>query len=139
MAYDNDTLNRIYDRTDGYCHLCCKKLSFINYAHHGAKGAWEVEHSRPRSRGGTDHLNNLFAACISCNRYKAAQSSRSVRHSYGRRRAPFSKKRKEEVRNSNTAAGGFIGGLIGAIAGPWGAAFGATVGARLGRSINPND
>src|SRR2546423_8127834 len=94
VAYDYETRRRIYDRTDGYCHLCCKKLSFINYACYGARGAWEVEHSIPRSRGGTDHLNNLYPACISCNRYKAAQSSRSARSLNGRKRAPFSRERK---------------------------------------------
>lgn len=139
MAYDNDKLNRIYDRTDGYCHLCCKKLCFINYASYGAKGAWEVEHSIPRALGGTDHLNNLFPACISCNRYKAAQSSRSARSLHGRKRAPFSRKRKDEIRSSNAATGGVIGGLIGSIAGPWGTAVGATIGTQIGRSINPND
>lgn len=139
MAYDNDTLNRIYDRTDGYCHLCCKKLSFINYARYGSRGAWEVEHSLPKSRGGTDHLNNLYPACISCNRYKAGQSSRFARHSNGRRRAPFSKRRKEEIRRSNATTGGVIGALLGSIAGPWGTAVGTTIGVKLGRIINPND
>jgi hypothetical protein len=37
VAYDYDTLRRIYDRTDGDCHLCCGRLSFSNYANHGSK------------------------------------------------------------------------------------------------------
>ncbi len=138
MAYSDDVLNRIYDRTDGYCHLCCKKLSFSNYARYGSRGAWEVEHSVPLSKGGTNHLNNLYPACISCNRYKAAQSSRSVRSSHGRKRVPFSRSRKEQIRNSNAAACGAFGGLLGSVAGPWGTAVGATLGAKFGRGINPN-
>lgn len=139
MAYDDDTLNWIYDRTDGYCHLCCKKLSFINYSRYGAKGAWEVEHSIPLSQGGTDHLNNLYPACISCNRSKAVQSSRTARSQYGRKRAPYCREKKEQIRTSNTVIGGVIGGLIGSVASPLGSAVGAAIGAKIGRSINPND
>lgn len=139
MAYSDDVLNRIYDRTDGYCHLCCKKLSFINYARQGFRGAWEVEHSVPLSRGGTNHLNNLYPACISCNRFKAAQSSRAVRSSYGRRRAPFSRIRKEQIRKSNASTCGVVCGLLGSLVGPWGTAIGAAVGVEIGRNINPND
>lgn len=135
MAYDVDTLNRIYDRTDGYCHLCCKKLSFINYANYGAKGAWEVEHSIPLSQGGTNHLNNLYAACISCNRSKAVQSSRKARSQYGRKRAPYCREKKAKIRRSNSITGGVIGGLIGSIGDPAGSA----IGAKIGRDIDPND
>jgi len=33
----------------------------------GEKGAWEVDHSKPLSRGGTDYLRNLVPSCIECN------------------------------------------------------------------------
>lgn len=139
MAYDNDTLNWIYDRTDGYCHLCCKKLSFINYARYGNKGAWEVEHSIPRSQGGTDHLNNLYAACIRCNRNKSIQSSRKVRSQYGRKRAPYGKDKKAQIRRSNATRGAVLGSLLGSIGGGWGSAIGAAIGSEIGRSIDPNE
>jgi 5-methylcytosine-specific restriction endonuclease McrA len=139
VAYDYETLQRIYDRTDGDCHLCCTKLSFSNYANHGSRGAWEVEHSRPIKDGGTNHLNNLYAAHISCNRSKAAQSSRKARAQYGRKRAPYCREKKANIRKSNTITGGIIGGVIGSIAGPVGTAIGAAIGAKLGRDINPND
>ena len=32
--------------------------------------AWEVDHSKPKSKGGTDHLNNLQAMNPSANRSK---------------------------------------------------------------------
>src|ERR1700755_2796787 len=102
MAYDYETLRRIFDRTDGDCHLCCRRLSFSNYADHGSRGAWEVEHSVPVSQGGTDHLNNLYAAHISCNRSKAAQSSRKARSQYGRKRAPYCREKKANIKKSNT-------------------------------------
>src|SRR5439155_18112959 len=66
MSFSDETRSRIYDRTGGNCHLCGKKLSFQHYGIVGARGAWEVEHSIPQSLGGTDHLNNLYAACIAC-------------------------------------------------------------------------
>lgn len=68
MAYSEDRLNDIFDKTDGYCHCCEKKLAWGNYGVFGAKGAWEVGHGVARSRGGTDHLNNLHPLCIPCNR-----------------------------------------------------------------------
>lgn len=70
MAYTEDELNYIYDKNRGYCWHCAKKLSFQNYGRPGEKGAWEVDHSIPISRGGTHHLNNLVPACVECNRSK---------------------------------------------------------------------
>ena len=63
----NDRLNLIYDKTHGCCHLCHKKLAFINYGIYGAKGAWHIEHSKAKANGGTDHLNNLYN--IFCKNY----------------------------------------------------------------------
>jgi 5-methylcytosine-specific restriction endonuclease McrA len=76
MSYTDEELNIIYNKNSGYCWHCNKKLSFKNYGLIGEKGAWEVDHSVPLSRGGTDHLNNLVPACISCNRSKGDLTSR---------------------------------------------------------------
>lgn len=138
MARDYETLRWIFDRTDGDCHICCGKLCFSNYGRFGSRGAWEVEHSNPISRGGTDRLNNLYAAHISCNRSKGAQSSRKARAQYGRTRAPYCREKKARIRRSNTVAGGVIGGLLGSLAGPVGTKLGAAIGAELGRRIDPN-
>ena len=54
MAHD---LNAIYDRTSGYCQICHRKVYFNNYGVLGARGAWEIEHSRPQALGGTHHGN----------------------------------------------------------------------------------
>lgn len=70
VVFDTQTLRYIYDKTGGYCRYCGKKLAWTNYGVIGARGAWEVDHSIPLSRGGTEHLNNLFPVCISCNREK---------------------------------------------------------------------
>ena len=107
MKADDNKLERIYRRTDGQCHICRKRLCFGNYGAIGKRGAWEIEHSRPRSKGGTDHLNNLYAACISCNRSKGNGTTASARGANGYRTAPLS----EELKNGNTWAGGAVGAL----------------------------
>jgi 5-methylcytosine-specific restriction endonuclease McrA len=73
MAYSDEDLNYVYDKNDGYCWWCGKKLSFVNYGCPGAHGAWEVDHSNPVVQGGSDLLRNLLPACIPCNRSKGGQ------------------------------------------------------------------
>ena len=75
MGYSKEKLHEIYDRTTGYCHICHKKLAFKNYSSVGSRGAWEVEHSKPRAKGGSDNLKNLYPACIFCNRSKGKKSN----------------------------------------------------------------
>ena len=74
--YGLDRLRRIYDKTEGYCYHCGKKIAWKNYGEHEGRGAWEVDHSKPRASGGTDHLNNLFPSCPKCNRSKGTLTSR---------------------------------------------------------------
>lgn len=138
MKFDNETLDRIFCRTDGQCHICRKQLSFSNYGKAGSRGAWEVEHSRPRSRGGTDHLNNLYAACISCNRSKGNSSTASARAANGYRRTPLSMDKK----NRNAWAGGAVGVLAFLFVPPplrlAAAVVGGVVGAVVGKSYEPD-
>jgi len=138
MPYNNQTLRRIYDKTTGYCHICGKKLSFSNYGLIDEKGAWEVEHSNPRAKGGQDHLNNLFAACIACNREKKDVTTQTARSWHDRKKAPLSKTQRKKAKRSNAIAGAIIGGLVGSIAGPVGAAAGAAIGAKIGHDSNPD-
>lgn len=133
MGYSSEKLSAIYDRTDGHCHLCSKRLAFKNYANSSdARGAWEVEHSKAKSKGGTDRLCNLYPACITCNRSKGANSTKSARAKYGRTSAPLSAAKKKAKRASNAAAGGIVGGLAGLLGGPFGVLLGAGIGAAIG-------
>lgn len=112
MKFDDERLSRIFDRTDGRCHICGKRLAFRNYARPRSKGAWEVEHSIARARGGSDRLNNLYAACISCNRSKQHGSTRSARDRYGRTCAPLSLEKRRTARVENAILGGAAGLLL---------------------------
>ncbi|OLB93244.1 MAG: endonuclease [Acidobacteria bacterium 13_2_20CM_2_57_12] len=138
MPYSDAELTRIYDRTSGYCHICKRKMSFTNYGKFGARGAWEVEHSVPRAKRGTDHGNNLFGAHISCNREKSDLTTRTARSWHGNTRAPLSREKRKEARTTNAVAGGVIGGIVGAVLGPWGVAIGAGIGAKIGHSLKPD-
>jgi len=79
MTFPIDRLRRIFDKTDGYCFHCGKKLAWSNYGNLNGKAGWEVDHSIPKSRGGTNHLNNLVPSCIPCNRDKGDLTSRQYR------------------------------------------------------------
>ena len=139
MGYDTETLSRIYDRTSGRCHVCGKKLSFVNYGRPGAKASWHVEHSVARARGGTDHLNNLFPACIDCNLDKGTATSRAARGWYGRKRAPLSRERREEAKKSGAIVGSLAGAVLGGLlGGPPLAALGAAIGGAAGYSRDPD-
>lgn len=111
MPYDEDKLRRVFERTDGACHICRRKLLFSNYGRTDKRDCWEVDHSLPRSRGGSDRLNNLYVAHIRCNRSKGSRNSRSVRGKNGFQAAPLSTKAKTR----NTVTGGVLGVMAGYI------------------------
>jgi 5-methylcytosine-specific restriction endonuclease McrA len=138
MAWTDDQLEAIYDRTSGYCHLCSKKLAYTNYASTGSRGAWEVEHSVPKACGGTDRMNNLYAACIDCNRSKQARSTRNCRAQNGRSRAPLNRRARKTARTQSALAGAGLGALLGSAFGPFGAVVGGALGAHLGHKENPD-
>lgn len=139
MAFNEEELNRIYERTSGRCHICHKKLAFKNYGKVGARAAWEVEHSNPQAKGGSNRLNNLYPACISCNRSKGASSTASARAKNGKIRAPLSLEKRKEARAENAVAGGALGMIVGgALAGPVGALVVGCVGAAIGHKQNPD-
>jgi len=139
MRFTNEQLDQIYRKTSGYCHLCHTKLSRKNYGQDDERGAWHVEHSVPRAKGGTDHLNNLKPACISCNLDKGTQTTRAARGRNGKTRAPMSVEKRKQAKSENTFLGALGGGLAGlAVGGPIGAAIGAFAGGHLAGAANPD-
>jgi 5-methylcytosine-specific restriction endonuclease McrA len=138
MSYTKEHLDDIYERTSGYCHICHKKLARINYASSGARGAWEVDHSKARSRGGTDHGNNLLAACVSCNREKSNMRTALMRALNGKQRAPLSPLKRKQTKFKNGVLGAVAGGVVGAIFGPPGIVVGSIVGGCIAGRQNPD-
>lgn len=137
MGFSNDDLNDYYDKTDGRCRVCRKRLAFTNHGVVGARGAWEVDHSRARARGGTDHFHNLLPACIPCNRSKGARTSRSARAFHGYRKVPLSRQARRDARSRNTLLWGCAGAIIGRAGwGSTGAALGLVAGAMLGARMS---
>lgn len=70
MGFDNETVNNVYEKTDGYYYYCGKKLSFKNYDKIGNYDVWGIEHNNPKAS--TNYLRNLVPTCISYNRDKSA-------------------------------------------------------------------
>lgn len=140
MNRSKERLRKILQKTDYRCHICRGRLKLDDYGQSvkNAANAWEIEHSVPKSLGGTDRLNNLFAAHKSCNRSKGTKASRTMRTHNGLKRSPMSRKERDRVRNGNMLTMATLGGVVGARAGPVGALIGATIGAIAG-SGNPED
>jgi len=136
MALNNELLNRIYDKTDGCCHLCHRKLSFVNYGKKTQKGAWQIEHSIPKAKGGSNHLNNLFPACIRCNIEKGVRHTNVIRRRNNISRAPYSKKKKELLRDENVMLGMLSGGIVGTRFGPAGVLLCSLLGGALGEHLS---
>lgn len=135
----NDRLELIFERTDGRCHICWGVLAFKNYARYGERGAWEIEHSNPRCKGGSDRLSNLYPAHIDCNREKGKMHTRTARRWNVQTRAPLSREKRMKKREENALAGASIGALSGAVVGgPLGFVVGGIAGALLGNELDPD-
>lgn len=130
--FDDNTKLKVYEKTDGCCHLCHKKIAKKNYGAIGARGAWEIDHSKPASKGGSNHMNNYQPACIPCNRKKGNSSTQSARRIHGVTVLPKSKQQKVEIRKRKTLGGAGAGAVVGMRFGPIGAIVGAVAGALIG-------
>jgi 5-methylcytosine-specific restriction endonuclease McrA len=138
MAYNDDVLRLIYRKTDGRCHLCRRAVRYALYGAYEKRAGWEVDHSNPRAKGGTDRRNNLLPACCTCNRTKRASSTRGTRKRNGFTRRPKSSREKRATRNKNAVIGVGLGALAGAaLGGPIGLLIGAIAGGGIGHDIDP--
>ena len=63
---------RLYGYSDKRAYLFEREKGCCIYC--GSKGKMEIEHVIPRSRGGTDSLNNLVLSCHECNQAKGSMS-----------------------------------------------------------------
>jgi HNH endonuclease len=81
MGFAPDRLEQVFGKNAGNCDYCGKQLAWTNYGRPGYRGAWEVDHSLPISRGGTNHLNNLVPTCVPCNQTKSDMTGTEFRRS----------------------------------------------------------
>ena len=61
LTYEFLGVTRVWSQQEGLCNGCKGDFPFKLF---------DVDHRVPRSRGGTDHLDNLQLLCSSCNRIK---------------------------------------------------------------------
>lgn len=80
--YTDTVRESIYRKLGGHCTYCARPLSITAYGKPDWwLGAWEIDHGKPVSRGGTDDFSNLYAACVRCNREKGNMTIREfLRH-----------------------------------------------------------
>lgn len=128
---------RIFDRTQGTCHLCEKQLAFDNYASYERRGGWHIDHVVPKALGGTDRGSNLLAACWECNLEKGTRSARSVRQANGLSGRPMSAAMEARARRDNAIVGGVAGSLLLAVIAPEIWVLGAIGGAIFGHESDP--
>lgn len=137
MTHDAEMLQKIFNKTDGKCHICHKGICLKNHGVNGARGAWHVDHSVPRSKGGADHLNNYLPAHIRCNLARSNKRNRTARQRFGKTRAPLSAVRKNQLRKRNALIAAAIGTLAFAGTGPIGWLLGTSISALVGHSLQP--
>lgn len=81
-------------------------------------------------------MNNLFAACVSCNCSKQDGSTRAARAANGKRCAPLREEKHSEQVTRNTLFGGALGALGGALLlGPGGLWLGLFIGGLTGNGL----
>lgn len=66
---------KVFAKTDGHCAYCGIVLDID----------WNVDHVIPKARGGSNGIDNLFAACPTCNMSKGAKSLEQFRYILWRR------------------------------------------------------
>ena len=57
------TIRTIYDRANGCCEYCSILLKYI-------PDPYVIEHIIPKSKGGSNELDNLALSCFGCNNHK---------------------------------------------------------------------
>ena len=86
LGFDNETINYVYEKTDGYCYYCSKRLSFKNYGEPGNHGAWEIDHSKPKSKAAPIIVGIWFPHVLSATGTKAQEEAQATKESLNPRR-----------------------------------------------------
>lgn len=128
MILNIERKKAIHKKTRGRCHLCGAR-----HVLRGHGRDWHVDHSKSRYYGGTDHLNNLFVACIGCNLSKGVSHGKDFRRITGLPRVPRSQRQIDRQNRENAVVGAALGFLAAGLTGKnWRAAL---IGAGLGFAV----
>ncbi|PKM43098.1 MAG: hypothetical protein CVV05_16260 [Gammaproteobacteria bacterium HGW-Gammaproteobacteria-1] len=71
--YTEKDLEAIYTMQDGQCYFCGEKLGS-----YGSKGAYQIDHLEPISKGGTNWPGNLALTCSLCNNRKHSNATSAL-------------------------------------------------------------
>ena len=63
MVFSEDVVKNAFDKVNGYCQICGKKLIFNSRGNAEARGAWEARNIKPVSEGGKDEVRNCMILC----------------------------------------------------------------------------
>lgn len=66
MAFTEDVIRNAFEKVNGYCQICGKKLVYNNRGSTEGRGGWEAEHIKPVSEGGNDTIRNCMILCMEC-------------------------------------------------------------------------
>ena len=75
MAFTEDVVKNAFDRVNGYCQVCGKKLVYASRGSAQGRGGWEARHIKPVLEGGKDEVRNCMIVCKEC--YNAPAPVRS--------------------------------------------------------------
>ena len=81
MVFAEDVVKNAFDRVNGYCQECGKKLVFHSRGKTDKRGAWEARHMIPVSEGGNDLIRNCMILCMEC--YNKSTPAKPVKKSLG--------------------------------------------------------
>ena len=70
MAINKKVRERVFNKYDGYCAYCGKKITIKNF---------QVDHIVSKHNWGTDDISNLNPSCRSCNHYKRSNNLEGFR------------------------------------------------------------
>lgn len=99
----NSTRDKLLFRSDYKCEYCHRVL--LNAAW---PESWQIEHIKPRSNGGTDHINNLAVACPRCNLNKR-EATEGKDYVTGRYTRLFNPRKDQWVNHFGVVAGQIVG------------------------------
>lgn len=67
MAFSELVIEKAWNRAEGRCEKCNKKLARDNHSE-GEWGAWEAHHIKAQKDGGDDSLSNCRILCLDCHK-----------------------------------------------------------------------